>query len=87
MAGDQARPARYLCGNHASYRTWRKLCSVIEPHYLQADNGRRPLGLERMLCMCFVQDWFHLADQVFGDALLDSTALRRLHELVWAVSV
>ena len=53
------------------------LCSVIEPHYPKAGNGRPPIGLERMLRMYFVQHWFNLADVACEDALLDSTALRR----------
>jgi IS5 family transposase len=56
---------------------WEALCSVIEPHYPKAGNGRPPVGLERMLRMYFVQHWFNLADEACEDALLDSTALRR----------
>jgi len=56
---------------------WAQLCSVIEPHYPKAGNGRPPVGLQRMLRMYFVQHWFNLADEACEDALLDSTALRR----------
>jgi IS5 family transposase len=56
---------------------WQELCSVIEPHYPKAGNGRPPIGLERMLRMYFVQHWFNLADEACEEALLDSTALRR----------
>ena len=56
---------------------WSALCSVIEPHYPKAGNGRPPVGLERMLRMYFVQHWFNLADEACEDALLDSPALRR----------
>ena len=56
---------------------WVDLCSVIEPHYPKAGNGRPPVGLERMLRMYFVQQWFNLADEACEDALLDSAALRR----------
>ena len=56
---------------------WGELCSVIEPHYPKAGNGRPPVGLERMLRMYFVHHWFNLADAACEDALLDSTALRR----------
>lgn len=56
---------------------WADLCSVIDPHYPKAGNGRPPVGLERMLRMYFVQHWFNLADVACEDALLDSTALRR----------
>ena len=56
---------------------WSQLCSVIEPHYPKAGNGRPPVGLQRMLRMYFVQHWFNLADEACEDALLDSPALRR----------
>jgi transposase, IS5 family len=56
---------------------WEALCSVIEPHYPKAGNGRPPIGLQRMLRMHFVQHWFNLADEACEDALLDSPALRR----------
>ena len=56
---------------------WAEMCSVIEPHYPKAGNGRPPVGLERMLRMHLVQHWFNLADAACEDALLDSTALRR----------
>jgi IS5 family transposase len=56
---------------------WAELCAVIEPHYPKPGNGRPPVGLERMLRMYFVQQWFNLADAACEDALLDSTALRR----------
>ena len=56
---------------------WAELCSVIEPYYPKAGNGRPPVGLERMLRMSVVQPWFNLADAACEDALLDSTALRR----------
>lgn len=56
---------------------WEALCSVIEPYYPKAGNGRPPIGLERMLRMYFVQHWFNLADEACEDALLDSTALRQ----------
>ena len=57
---------------------WAQLCAVIEPYYPKAGKGRPPVGLERMLRMYFVQHWFNLADEACEEALLDSTALRRV---------
>ena len=56
---------------------WAELCEVIEPHYPKAGHGRQPVGLERMLRIYFVAQWFNLADVACEEALLDSTALRR----------
>ena len=41
---------------------WDKLCSLIEPYYAKAGNGRQPVGLERMLRIYFLQQWFNLSD-------------------------
>ena len=55
---------------------WSEFCSVIEPHYPKPGNGRPPIGLERMLRMYFVANWFNLADEACEDALYDLPAFR-----------
>lgn len=55
---------------------WGELCTLIEPHYPKAGNGRPPIGLERMLRIHFLQHWFSLADEAVEDALYDSAAFR-----------
>jgi len=55
---------------------WAEFCSVIEPYYPKAGDGRRPVGLERMLRMYFVANWFNLADEACEDALYDVEAFR-----------
>jgi len=49
---------------------------VIEPHYPQGLRGRPPIGIERMLRIYFLQQWYALADEALEDALYDSQALR-----------
>lgn len=56
---------------------WARLKAVIEPFYPKGQRGRPPIGLERMLRMYFVQQWYGLADEAVEDALYDSQALRR----------
>ena len=56
---------------------WAELCAVIEPHYPKAGNGRRPIGLERMLRIHLLQHWFNLADNAVEEALYDISSLRR----------
>jgi transposase, IS5 family len=56
---------------------WGKLLAVIEPHYPKGARGRPPLGLERMLRVYFLQQWYGLADEALEDALYDSQALQR----------
>ena len=56
---------------------WSRLMEVIEPHYPKSgQRGRPPIGLERMLRMYFVQQWYGLADEAVEDAIYDSQALR-----------
>ena len=56
---------------------WARLIAVIEPHYPKSGKrGRQPLGIERMLRMYLVQQWYGLADVAVEDALYDSQALR-----------
>ena len=50
---------------------------VIEPYYPKSGKrGRPPIGLERMLRMYFVQQWYGLADEAVQDAVYDSQARR-----------
>ena len=56
---------------------WQKLCALIEPHYPQAGNGRPPVGVERMLRIYFLQQWFNLSDPAVEEALYDSVVLRQ----------
>jgi len=55
---------------------WARLCAVIEPHYPQGKRGRPPIGIERMLRIYFLQQWYALADEALEDALDDSQAMR-----------
>jgi IS5 family transposase len=55
---------------------WAKLLAVVEPHYPQGKRGRPPVGLERMLRVYFLQQWYALADEALEDALYDSQALQ-----------
>jgi IS5 family transposase len=56
---------------------WARLVQVIEPHYPKSGKrGRPPIGIERMLRMYFVQQWYGLADEAVEDAIYDSQALR-----------
>ena len=55
---------------------WSDFCALIEPHYPKAGNGRPPIGIERMLRMYLVANWFNLADEACEDALYDIPAFR-----------
>jgi IS5 family transposase len=55
---------------------WTSLLAVIEPFYPKGERGRPPIGLERMLRMYFLQQWYDLADEALEDAIYDSQAMR-----------
>ena len=56
---------------------WRELCALIEPHYPKPGNGRPPVGVERMLRIYFLQQWFNLSDPGVEEALYDSPVMRQ----------
>jgi len=55
---------------------WRDVLAIIEPHYPKGKHGRPPIGLERMLRVYLVQQWYGLSDEGVEDAITDSQALR-----------
>ena len=55
---------------------WAELCALIEPVYPKAGKGRPPVGVERMLRIYFLQQWFNLSDPAVEEALYDSAAMR-----------
>src|SRR5437667_9904942 len=56
---------------------WGELCALVEPHYPKPGNGRPPVGVERMLRLYFLQQWFNLSDPAVEEALYDSPVMRR----------
>src|SRR5271170_319696 len=55
---------------------WGRLVELIEPHYPGGRRGRPPIGIERMLRIYFLQQWYALADEALEDAIYDSQAMR-----------
>lgn len=55
---------------------WSAVRAVIERHYPKGKRGRPPVGLERMLRVYLVQQWYGLSDEGVEDAITDSQALR-----------
>src|SRR5260370_41356037 len=55
---------------------WAEWCALIEPVYPKAGPGRPPVGVERMLRLYFLQQWFNLSDPAVEEALYESVSLR-----------
>jgi len=47
------------------------------PHYPTGEVGRVPIGLERMLRIHFLQQWFNLSDPGVEEALYESISMRK----------
>lgn len=60
---------------------WARLTALIEPVYPKVGNGRRPYGLETMLRIHFMQQWFALSDPAMEEALYDSMSMRQFSGL------
>ena len=74
------RRERFL-GEMEQLVPWNRLLSALEPEYFpNAKNkpGRPPIGLERMLRIYFLQQWYSLADEALEDAIYDSQSLRTM---------
>ncbi len=57
---------------------WKALTDAIESFYPKPQGaGCRPIGIERMLRIHFIQHGFNLSDPAAEDALYDSRALRQ----------
>ena len=74
--GKLTRRERFLAEMDAVI-PWARLLALIEPHYPKAGNGRQPLGVEKMLRIYFLQQWFNLSDPQAEDAIYDSESMRR----------
>ncbi|HTW78115.1 MAG TPA: IS5 family transposase [Terracidiphilus sp.] len=56
---------------------WAELLALVSPYYSKGETGRKPVGLEIMLRVYFLQQWFALSDPAVEDALYESSVLRR----------
>jgi IS5 family transposase len=71
----QTRRERFL-GEMEGLVPWARLVALIVPFYPKGARGRPPMGIEKMLRVYFLQQWYSLADEALEDALYDSQALR-----------
>ena len=55
---------------------WTYWVDIIRPYYFNNKRGRKPIGIELMLRMYLMQNWFNLSDEGIEDAIYDSYAMR-----------
>jgi IS5 family transposase len=73
--GRQSRRAEFLSQMEVVV-PWAELVALIQPHYPDTGKGRPPVGIERMLRIYFLQQWFNLSDPAVEDALYESPSMR-----------
>jgi len=84
--GKVTRRERFLAEMDAVI-PWARLLALIEPHYPKAGRGRQPLGLEKMLRIYFLQQWYDLSDPQAEEAIYDSESMRRFARVELAEDV
>jgi len=55
---------------------WEEWIELVTPYYPDGERGRPPRGVEIMLRMYLLQNWFALSDEGIEDAIYDSYAFR-----------
>ena len=65
---------------------WAVLVQIVEPHYPKAKTGRPPFGIETMLRIHYLQQWFGLSDPAMEEALHDVPLYREFAGLGDGVS-
>lgn len=65
---------------------WAALVQVVQPYYPKAKTGRPPFGIETMLRIHYLQQWFALSDPAMEEALHDMPVFREFAKLGDGVS-
>src|SRR5262252_9613555 len=78
--GKVTRRERFLAEMDAVI-PWAQVRALIEPYHPKPGQGRQPLGLEKMLRIYFLQQWFNLSDPQAEDAIYDSESMRRFAQV------
>jgi transposase, IS5 family len=55
---------------------WSEWVQLIAPYYPDGKRGRPVRGIETMLRMYLMQNWFNLSDEGIEDSIYDSYAMR-----------
>lgn len=73
--GKATRRAQFLADMNRVV-PWVALCALVEPFYSKGSTGRPPVGVERMLRIYCLQNWFNLSDPAVEEALYDVISMR-----------
>src|SRR6202047_4725236 len=78
LSGTQKRHGdRYFWKKWKGWSRGASCAHWLSPHYPKPGNGRAPVGVERMLRIYFLQQWFNLSDPAVEETLYDSAGMRQ----------
>jgi IS5 family transposase len=60
---------------------WAELEEIIRPHYYSGKRGRPPRGIEPMLRMYLLQNWYNLSDELTEETIYDSHAMKQFAKI------
>ena len=66
---------------------WQALVALIAPYGPEGKRGRPPFGVQTMLRIHFMQQWFTLSDPAMEEALHDVPLFREFADLDWGTAV
>ena len=56
---------------------WEEWCTLVEPYYPSGKRGRPPRGVEVMLRMYLLQNWYALSDEMVEDSIYNTYPMAR----------
>ena len=65
---------------------WKVVVQIVEPHYPKTKTGRPPLGIQTMLRIDYLEQWFALSDPAMEESLHDMPVFREFIKLDGAVA-
>jgi IS5 family transposase len=60
---------------------WKVLCEIVDPYYPKGKTGRPPMGVQTMLRVHYMQQWFGLSDPAMEEALHEVPLYREFARL------
>ena len=56
---------------------WNEIINIIQSNYYDGKSGRKPMKLELMIRIYFLQQWFNLGDPTVEEAVYDRISFQK----------
>ena len=60
---------------------WEEIVAEIKPYYYKGKRGRKPIEIEIMMRMYFLQNWYNLSDEGVEEAIYESISMKNFMRL------